>query len=180
MDPRNAIAILPPQSSERDRLRPLAQLQAHRLWNHQMQWITVVRPNQRTFKLGLYRCRRRGDTVGFTNITPFPISTRTSALIPQPSLSREDESQQRATTCVRHNVGTPAVYPKLCHNNSAQPAALVDVATGMFSTLAGKDDDLSEEDLDAAMTHPELTLDQSAALVTRRQLRTDIEACFPR
>lgn len=55
------------------------------------------------------------------------------------------------------------------------PASFVDVATGMFPTLAGEDGFLSSDDLDAAMTNPNLTLEQSAALVTLRRLQSELE-----
>lgn len=55
------------------------------------------------------------------------------------------------------------------------PATFVDVATGMFPTLAGEDGYLSSDDLDAAMTNPDLTLEQSAALVTLRRLQGELE-----
>ena len=55
------------------------------------------------------------------------------------------------------------------------PATFVDVATGMFPTLAGEDGYLSSDELDAAMSRPDLTVEQSAALVTLRQLRADLE-----
>jgi len=55
------------------------------------------------------------------------------------------------------------------------PPTFVDVATGMFPALAGEDGYLSSEDLDAAMTRPDLTLDQSAALVTLRRLQGELE-----
>jgi hypothetical protein len=55
------------------------------------------------------------------------------------------------------------------------PPTFVEVATGMFPALAGEDGYLSSEDLDAAMTRPDLTLDQSAALVTLRRLQGELE-----
>lgn len=56
-----------------------------------------------------------------------------------------------------------------------EPQTFVDVATGMFPTLAGEDGYLSPDDIDAAMTNPDLTLEQSAALVTLRRLQSDLE-----
>jgi len=55
------------------------------------------------------------------------------------------------------------------------PATFVDVATGMFGDLAGEDGFLSSDDLDRAMRNPDLTLEQSAALVTMRRLQDELE-----
>ena len=55
------------------------------------------------------------------------------------------------------------------------PASFVDVAQDMFIYLAGRDGFLSSEDLDAAMTDPYLTLEQSAALLTMRRLQNGLE-----
>lgn len=56
-----------------------------------------------------------------------------------------------------------------------KPRTFIEVSTEMFPDLAGEDGYLSEEELDAAMTRPDLTLEQSAALVTLRRLREDLE-----
>ena len=56
-----------------------------------------------------------------------------------------------------------------------EPPRFVDVATGMFPALAGEDGYLSSEELDAAMTNPDLTLEQSAALVTLRRMQGELE-----
>lgn len=55
------------------------------------------------------------------------------------------------------------------------PRTFVEVSTEMFPSLAGDDGYLSSDELDAAMTNPDLTLEQSAALVTLRRLQADLE-----
>lgn len=49
------------------------------------------------------------------------------------------------------------------------------MATDLFPALAGDDGYLSSDDLDAAMTRPDLTLEQSAALVTLRRMQSELE-----
>jgi len=82
------------------------------------------------------------------------------------------EEDAEAAQCLETGEGDNAITEAA---EEQPPATFVDVATDMFSGLAGEDGYLSSDDLDAAMTNPDLTLEQSAALVTMRRLQDQLE-----
>ena len=57
------------------------------------------------------------------------------------------------------------------------PPCVIEVSKSLFPKLAGKDGYLSEADIERALTDSSLTLEESAALVTLRTLRAQLEEC---